>query len=482
MRRAGRLTVYSLLLTGSLPAVHAEELPRVLQVIPVSQPVPAELATPPASGQNSFGPEEGIQPLPENSAPSLQGVPGTTPMTVLATETIRERYPDGKVRIEREVVLDHKRNYVNHGSWKMFTPEEKLLGSGTYVNGKATGKWVRYYLPDGDDKLTGDIYKDFTRPFTSEATFVEDRLHGSWTITDDEGRIIRTWEFQNDRPHGVATVWRADGSRHSEVIFQNGLIDGTASYWPTDDTLVREEEWIRGRKLEPKQRKYHKGKKVSEGRILRAVDRKASDYDWWEGEVIPVALERPAEDSLHGPWIWWHSNGQKKREGTFLAGNPVGVHTEWYSTGQKKVVGEHANNKRAGHWTWWHPNGMKQLEGDYINGQQVGQWTSWSEEGKSLGSVAYSTPAFSGEMLQGAGPEGVVYVGNPLPGQPIGEVVYPDGQLIPGQNGGTVIYQDGQIIAEDGTVISPTTLPGPVVEQPRASGLLMSLPFFRNRR
>src|SRR5262245_2176489 len=39
-------------------------------------------------------------------------------------EVIRERYPDGKVRVERQVTLDADGNYVNHGPWKWYSSSE----------------------------------------------------------------------------------------------------------------------------------------------------------------------------------------------------------------------------------------------------------------------------------------------------------------------------------------------------------------------
>src|SRR5262245_39606084 len=35
-------------------------------------------------------------------------------------EVVKDRYTSGKVRVERCVILDSDKNYVNHGAWKMF--------------------------------------------------------------------------------------------------------------------------------------------------------------------------------------------------------------------------------------------------------------------------------------------------------------------------------------------------------------------------
>ena len=44
-----------------------------------------------------------------------------------AVETFTERYPNGNVKIERQVTLDADGNYVNHGAWKMYNAAGKVV-------------------------------------------------------------------------------------------------------------------------------------------------------------------------------------------------------------------------------------------------------------------------------------------------------------------------------------------------------------------
>src|SRR5262249_9379461 len=60
-------------------------------------------------------------------------------------ETIRERYDDGKVRIERQVTLDADGNYVNHGEWKMYSHAGDVVAEGHYDMGKRIGTWTRWH-------------------------------------------------------------------------------------------------------------------------------------------------------------------------------------------------------------------------------------------------------------------------------------------------------------------------------------------------
>ena len=47
-----------------------------------------------------------------------------------ARQRVRERYPNGEVRVEREVLQDEDGNYVNHGAWKLFDSKGRLLAGG----------------------------------------------------------------------------------------------------------------------------------------------------------------------------------------------------------------------------------------------------------------------------------------------------------------------------------------------------------------
>jgi hypothetical protein len=66
-----------------------------------------------------------------------------------AIEVIRERYPDGVVKIEREVTMDAGGNYVNHGAWRMWKRTGELVAEGHYELGKRVGPWTRTF--DRDD-------------------------------------------------------------------------------------------------------------------------------------------------------------------------------------------------------------------------------------------------------------------------------------------------------------------------------------------
>ena len=67
----------------------------------------------------------------------------TEPGVAGEVELIRERYLDGKVRIERQVTLNNEGNYVNHGTWKMYSPQGDVIAEGQYNFGERNGMQTR---------------------------------------------------------------------------------------------------------------------------------------------------------------------------------------------------------------------------------------------------------------------------------------------------------------------------------------------------
>ena len=88
-----------------------------------------------------------------------------------AVETIRERFPDGRLKIEREVTTDSAGNYVNHGTWRMWDAGGDLVAEGRYEMGRRTGHWMRRFHRDEAAVLSTAPFDQFEAPFVAKATF-----------------------------------------------------------------------------------------------------------------------------------------------------------------------------------------------------------------------------------------------------------------------------------------------------------------------
>jgi antitoxin component YwqK of YwqJK toxin-antitoxin module len=336
----------------------------------------------------------------------VKAVPSTTPTEATTaapdaapitpdeslTELIRERYPNGKVRIERGVTQDDQGNYVNHGPWKMWDVQGTLIADGQFRIGQRHGPWNRWYRVGEVSLFNEAPYNQFQGPFISQATFENGRLHGIWTIFDSKQQKISEIEYADGVRNGMATWWYANGRKMQEFVYREGAIDGELLQWDANAKLIVRDTYQTGRKLAAKVNYHTGGQKKSEGLYLYAQLIVESADDWWSAK--PAVYTQQGKDERHGPWIAWHPNGQIQLEGKFHRDAEVGRFTWWYANGQRALEGQYDDGKQTGTWTWWHENGQKKIEGDFQDGHPTGAWMWWQTDGKVAQKADFShTPA-----------------------------------------------------------------------------------------
>lgn len=307
--------------------------------------------------------------------------PAEQPTDEPQIELIKERYPNGAIKIEREVTQDAQGNYVNHGLFKTYDERGALTAQGEYSAGKRKGPWIRWYRSVTEAKmLSAQPYQQFPGPFISQATFANDELDGTWTIYDGKKRKISEWHFKDGRRHGPSTWWLPNGRKIREMNFADGELEGTWSEWRPDGSLIGQEMYTGGRKQAMKVSHHKGGAKKSEGMYLFAKEIEQTPDDWWQCK--PMTLMHTGKDERHGAWNAWYANGQRQQEGTYEHDMQVGAFSWWHSNGQKALQGNFEQGKQNGRWTWWYANGQKQIQGEYSLGNPTGRWTWWKEDGK----------------------------------------------------------------------------------------------------
>lgn len=315
-------------------------------------------------------------------------------------EVIRERYENRAIKIEREVTQDAEKNYINHGSWKMWDETGTLITEGHYLFGERDGVWTRWYRRG--PLFTTAPYNQFEGPYVSQAKFQEGKLDGEWTIYDSKQRKISLIEFAYGLRHGKATWWYPTGRTMREVEYRDGLIDGKLMEWDVDGTELTSDTYQAGRKLASKV-EYHmsEGTRTSRGRTRTSTSQKKSvgvylhaklvvetPDDWWDARFATYTTE--GSDERHGVWASWYPSGQPQMSGSYENDVEVGKFTWWYANGQKALEGNYEDGKPHGTWTWWHDNGQKSTEGEYANGSPTGPWTWWQDDGKVVQSADFS--------------------------------------------------------------------------------------------
>lgn len=116
--------------------------------------------------------------------------PATQPMADV--ETVQEHWPDGGLRLRREVLRDADGALVNHG---------------TYT------RW----------------YTDGTKEY--EVTFAHGKKHGVAKTWHRNGRIWTEEHYRDGLRHGTSTTWDENGVKRKEENHVNGKPQGTWTVW-----------------------------------------------------------------------------------------------------------------------------------------------------------------------------------------------------------------------------------------------------------
>lgn len=295
-------------------------------------------------------------------------------------EVVEERYPNGSVRIQRQMTQDAEGNYVPHGVWREFDAKGRLIVEGRYNMNDRQGPWRRFYRGDESPLFASAPFKEFSGPFISQVSFHGGQMNGKWIITDSRQRKASEIDFSEGQRHGKATFYYPNGVIMTQASYEHGRVNGDVYKWAPNSTIIAKEVYQHGRKLAPKLEMLDAQHKKQQVTYLHAPLVVKTPDDWTTCTL--AVFEARGQDERHGPFTIWHPNGQVARQGEYRFNLPVGKITFWYVNGQKQMEGEYVDGKQEGAWTWWHPNGIKSISGEYKDGNPIARWSWWKQDGK----------------------------------------------------------------------------------------------------
>lgn len=315
-------------------------------------------------------------------APPAAAEPESAAESDVLVELVKERYPGGAIKIEREVTQDASSNYQLHGAWRYYDQQGRLIIDGRYSHNQKEGLWRKFYHGPEAALLATAPYKDFTAPFISSVTYHHGLMHGKWTITDAKQRKTHEIEFSEGERHGKATWYYPNGAIMLQGRYEHGLPNGDMIQFAPDSSIVAKEIYQSGRKLAPKIDFHDQAQQVKKQEVtyLHAMLAMKTPDNWDTATL--ATFDSRGEDERHGPFSVWHSNGQLAKQGEFRYNQPVGKIIIWYANGQKQTEGTYLDGRQEGVWTWWHENGQKAIAGEYRDAQPVGKWAWWTATGK----------------------------------------------------------------------------------------------------
>jgi antitoxin component YwqK of YwqJK toxin-antitoxin module len=312
----------------------------------------------------------------------LSSLPSTTPIfSTQGIETIRDRYPDGKVQIERQVVINADGDYVNHGVWTLLDPKGGVLAEGRFDAGNRIGPWSRSFTSREASALSELPFKQFKPPFLSQVNFVDNEMEGEWIITDSTHRKCMQASLKAGKRDGSFTLWLPTGGVYRQATYKEGKLVGDVHEADSKTgALTRTATYLDGRKLSAKTEKTRDGKRIkSEEQILEAPLVQRTPDDFWTLALAEYAPE--GESVLHGPSKLWFDNGKVEQQGFYELGKKSGPFTFYHESGQVAATGDYKDDLPNDIWVWWHPNGQRATVGYYRDGALVGQWRWWAEDG-----------------------------------------------------------------------------------------------------
>lgn len=307
--------------------------------------------------------------------PAKNDVPG-------GLERIRERFPDGKVHVERSVVLDNDGNYVNHGDFREFSPKGDLIASGKYVQGIPDGIWFKVCLATDSKMFTHPPFSKFAAPFQSTVSFSKGAMDGVWTIVDKDNRVVSQIELRDGKRQGTSTFYTPSGKILTQAHYSDGVLHGRTLENSMDGRSVRDEIYSNGQRTEVETQYYPNKAIKSVSHYLSAVQKVIEPDNWMTNHM--ASLKPVGERVLHGVTKTHYENGQQSSESNYDHGQLHGNYASWYPNGEKSVAGKYEHGVQHGSWVWRHPNGMKRAVAEFVDGQISGKVLAWNDQGKAM--------------------------------------------------------------------------------------------------
>jgi antitoxin component YwqK of YwqJK toxin-antitoxin module len=305
-------------------------------------------------------------------------------------ELVRERYPDGKIKVERQVTLNGDGNYVNHGAWKQYSTAGDVVAEGQYHFGKRVGLWTRW-VGRNDAELIGEQpFRQFKAPFMSQVNFANDKMDGEWIVIDASERKVMVVALKSGERNGTTTIWLPNGKVYWQMTYDYSVPAGDLFEVNTKTgDATKTATFDQGRKVYTKTEHHPRGRQVkSEVMYLSAPSVAKSMDNYWSMKLAQYSAE--GDDMRHGPMKTWFANGQQEQEGLYTNDKKTGTFKFWHKNGQLQSMGEYRDNKAEGTWVWWHDNGQKSAVGKYEHGTLVGDWRWWNEQGKLTKQQSYN--------------------------------------------------------------------------------------------
>lgn len=193
------------------------------------------------------------------------------PPTPVGRQKFEEKYADGAVRVQRDVIKMSDDQIINDGKYTEFYPNGKKFAEGNYVNGAHDGAWSFWY---------------------------------------DNGQLAKTVTFKNGQADGAWEVRRADGTLQSKKGYKGNLREGAWVLYYDDGKTPKIEQMYADSKLQGPRKTYYPSGKLRQETEFKdgVIDGNFAEYDETGRKVTEATF---VDGKLNGQLVRWGADGSK---------------------------------------------------------------------------------------------------------------------------------------------------------------------------
>jgi antitoxin component YwqK of YwqJK toxin-antitoxin module len=155
----------------------------------------------------------------------------------------RELYPNGKVFVEGQF-----RRGRQHGEWKYYYDNGQLNRVATYKDGKPDGPrevfradgtlWAKRGFKDGRRDGEWITYDNTGQKPIAEEHYDNGKPDGVWKYWYPNGQLRQQISLKQGKKHGPSMEWDENGGKRFEATFDEDKLHGTATRWFRDGRKI----------------------------------------------------------------------------------------------------------------------------------------------------------------------------------------------------------------------------------------------------
>jgi antitoxin component YwqK of YwqJK toxin-antitoxin module len=169
-------------------------------------------------------------------------------------EPFTDKYPDGKIRVERRIAKYSDGHRESDGFYREFYPNGQKFIEGNYRQGKQHGEWSYYYengqLQRKSTYQDGRLHGQWDR-FRADGTLAakhaydNGQRHGAWQLFDDTGKqLIVEENYSQGKFHGTQKAWHPNGKPRVQAEWKEGKRHGRTQQWDENGKVVADVTYV----------------------------------------------------------------------------------------------------------------------------------------------------------------------------------------------------------------------------------------------